>query len=373
MKGDGSSAMKNTPESGLYNAIKLRLSLYGYAVDAAVLLVFAFSGVSVSLAGYFEFYFINEYVRYLLFMLTLSSVFFVIGTAFDLYSTFVIEKDFGFLKLTPVSWIIEKLKSVAISVVFLAPLSILFFWIVRNFPDSWWWMFSAVLVFLSVVLARIAPVLILPLFYKLTPLADESLKGRINALIEGERVRFKGIYSFNLSKKSTKANAGFTGMGSSKKIILSDTLLDSFTEEEIVSVFAHELGHYRRFHILKNLIVSTSVVFLSMFFCHAVSSYLAGAYGFMSISEIPAIPMLLFLLFVFSLATLPLINMISRRFEYEADSFAVRRTGAEPFVSAMKRLSEKNLANLEPHPFIEWFFYSHPSIPKRIKAAEAIR
>jgi STE24 endopeptidase len=361
--------MKNTPESTLYNSIKLRLSIAGYILDAVILVIFAFSGISLLISDYLEFYFINEYFRYFLFMLIFSTVFFVVGTAFELYGTFIIEKDFGFLKLTPVSWCFEKIKSISVSFVIMIPLSLLFFYTIRNFPYSWWWIFSIVLVLLSVVLAKIAPILILPLFYKLTPLENESLREKIRALIKSEKVSFAGIYSFNLSKKSTKANAGFTGIGSSKKIILSDTLLSSFTEEEIISVFTHELGHYRHAHILKNLVLSTCIVFLSMFFCYILSSVLADYSGYASVSEIPAIPLLLLLLFIFSVVTLPFTNMISRRFEYQADAYAVKKSGVEPFISAMTRLSESNLANLDVHPFVEWFFYSHPSIPKRILAA----
>lgn len=365
--------MKNTPESKLYNAIKLRLSIAGYILDAVLLAMFAFSGISPAISDYLEFYFISDYARYLIFMLIFSSVFFAVGIVFELYGTFIIEKDFGFLKLTPVSWFLEKIKSIAVSLVIIIPLSLLFFYVIRNFQNSWWWMFSCVLVLLSVVLARIAPVLILPLFYKLKPLENECLRDKINTLIKNEKVAFSGIYSFNLSKKSTKANAGFTGIGSSKKIILSDTLISSFTEEEIVSVFAHELGHYRHAHILKNLILSTCIVFLSMFFCYISSSYLAAFSGYASVAEIAAIPLLLLMLFFFSIITLPFTNMISRHFEYQADAFAADKAGVIPFISAMTRLSETNLANLEPHPFVEWLFYSHPSIPKRIKAVQIIQ
>ena len=177
-----------------------------------------------------------------------------------------------------------------------------------------------------------------------------------------------------MSKDTKKANAGFTGLGKSKRIILSDTLLEKFTVDEIAVVFAHEAGHYKYKHIVKNIIFSTVVIFISFYLCGMTYSWTVARMGFAQIYDLAALPVLMLYLSIFGLLMMPVTNSISRRYEYQADEYALRTTGdLASFKSTMEKLAEINLSDKEPHPVVEFFFYSHPSIKRRISTAESIR
>ncbi|HQO39941.1 MAG TPA: M48 family metalloprotease, partial [Spirochaetota bacterium] len=170
-----------------------------------------------------------------------------------------------------------------------------------------------------------------------------------------------------------KANAGFTGLGKTKRIILSDTLLENLSVDEIAVVFAHEAGHYKYRHIVKNIIFSTIVIFVSFYLCGLSYEWTVSKMGFTALHDLAALPVLMLYLSLFGLLLMPLTNSISRRYEYQADAYALKTTGnIEAFVSTMEKLAAINLADKEPHPVVEFFFYSHPSIKRRIEAARAL-
>ena len=224
----------------------------------------------------------------------------------------------------------------------------------------------------SILLAQIAPVLIFPLFYKFTPIENEELRSRLLAMCDKVGFKVSGVYKFNMSKTTKKANAAFTGFGRTKRIILGDTLLDSFTEKEIETVFAHELGHYKRGHIKINILISLFGTFIGLFVMANLYTMLLPVFGFQYRYEIAALPLLALIASVYSFFTGPLTAAISRRFEYEADRFAIDTTGdISSFASTMEKLAGQNLANDEPNKLVEFWTYSHPSIKKRIAAARA--
>ena len=172
-----------------------------------------------------------------------------------------------------------------------------------------------------------------------------------------------------MSKNTKKANAAFTGLGKSKRIILGDTLIDNYTQDEIETVVAHELGHYKKKHIIKNIIIGTIASFLTLFLIAVLYENSIGLFGFNSIKEIAALPVLSLWGAVIGLIQSPFNNILSRKFEYEADEYAVTSTGKpESYISTLEKLTEQNLGDKDPHPFVEWFFYSHPSIKNRINA-----
>ena len=182
-------------------------------------------------------------------------------------------------------------------------------------------------------------------------------------------MRVENVYKFDMSKNTKKANAAFTGLGKSKRILLGDTLLENYSKDEIETVIAHEVGHYKKKHIIKNIIIGTASSFLTLFVIAVLYENTIGIFGFNSITEIAALPLLSLWGAVIALIQSPLSNILSRKFEYEADEYAVTVTGkAAPYISTLEKLTEQNLGDKDPHPFIEWFFYSHPSIKNRIKA-----
>jgi STE24 endopeptidase len=262
------------------------------------------------------------------------------------------------------------LVGIAISV----PVVLLFFYFLRTLQDLWWLPVGVALFLFSVILARLAPILIMPLFYKFRPLEDGPLKERIVNLCCSVGMRVGGAFTFNMSKNTKKANAGFTGIGKSKRVILGDTLMEKFTNDEIETVFAHELGHYQHGHIWKGIIVGSVSIFLGLFITAQLYRLSLSSFGFQRIDDIAALPLLTLWLALFGLITSPLINTISRKYEYQADRYALGKTkNHAAFTSAMKKLAEMNLADMTPNPIIEFLFYSHPSIDKRIRKPQAYR
>lgn len=176
-----------------------------------------------------------------------------------------------------------------------------------------------------------------------------------------------------MSKNTKKANAAFTGIGKSKRILLGDTLLDSYTQDEIETVLAHEFGHYKKKHIQKNILLGTIFSFLTLFIISSLYSFSLSYFGFSLITEIAALPILLLWSMLVSIITSPISSYISRKYEYEADDYAVTSTlKPAAFISTLNKLTDQNLGDKEPHPLVEWFFYSHPSIKKRIDAIHKV-
>jgi STE24 endopeptidase len=285
------------------------------------------------------------------------------------YKDFYLEHKYKLSNQTFGRWIFENFKGLVVSLVIGIPILLGFYFMLNRFGQLWWLPFAFLLFIISVVLARLVPVIVLPLFYKITPLEDEGLKGRITMLAEDAGIKVENVFKFNMSKNTKKANAAFTGLGKSKRILLGDTLLDNYNKDEIETVIAHELGHYKKKHILKNLIIGTVASFGMLYIISILYSVSLQWFGFKSIQEIAALPLLSVWAMLVGLIETPLTNILSRKFEYEADEYAVSATNKpEAFISTLNRLTDQNLADRNPHPFVEWFFYSHPSIENRINA-----
>ncbi len=358
-----------------YNTIKIRVTIADMAVGIIFIALLAFSGISqwlvfrITDAGV-----IGDYYIFLLFMAILGAANGIIGLPLDIYSSYIIEHRYGLSNQTIPAWIGERLKSLGVGLGIGIPIALLFFFLIRTAGNYWWIIFSGAIFLFAVLMARVAPVLIFPLFYTFKPLEEPELREKINTLMEKYSIPIKGIFSFNLSKDTKKANAGFTGIGKSKRVILSDTLLEKFTTSEIMVIFAHELGHYLKRHIVKNVFMSGSIIFLSFYVCSGLYDWTRGIYGFQKPGDIAALPILLFYLTATGLIIMPLTNAVSRKFEREADRFAITLSeDPESFISGMEKLADLNLSDKNPHPLVEFLFYSHPSIGKRIQYGAAIK
>ncbi len=255
----------------------------------------------------------------------------------------------------------------------MVPILLALYFCLRNFSSLWWIPAGTAVFFFSVLLARLAPVLIFPLFYKFRPLEEGDLKNRIVALCQKVGMKVSGVFVFNMSKNTKKANAAFTGVGKSKRIILGDTLVANFTDDEIETVFAHELGHFKLRHIWLMMVIGAVSTFVGLFLTSVLYETSLTWFGFASIDTIAALPLLGLWLGLYSLVTAPLSNMISRAHERAADLYAIQTTGKKTdFVNALLKLSRVNLSDASPHPLVEFFFYSHPSIEKRVRAVEEL-
>lgn len=356
----------------VYNKIKIRLTVIDIVLDVVLLLVLAFSGLADTFAAWAAITG-SAYLNFLLFALYASLFFSAFGLPFDFYGSFIVEHRFGLSNQSFFRWVWERVKSLLVSTAIGVPVALVFYYFLRSAGENWWLYFSIFIVFITVILARLAPVIIFPLFYKFKEIEEGEIKERIEKVLSDAGVSIKGIYSFNMSKDTKKANAGFTGLGKTKRIILSDTLIQDFTPAEIAVVFAHEAGHYTHKHIIKNLVFSTAVIFATLFICGKLHALTVGAMGITEIYALQALPVLMLYLSISGLLMMPLTNFISRKYEFQADEYAVRKTAdREAFISAMEKLAAMNLADKEPHPIVEFLFYSHPSIKRRMEFAKGI-
>lgn len=355
-----------------YNAIKLRLSIADIVLNIIIIGILAFSGISPLIEKAVRDYLSNDYLVFLLFITVVGVIYSILDFPFDFYGGYVVEHRFSLSNQSVPAWLFEKIKGAAVGVVVGVPVAMVFYLFLKMTGWLWWLWFSIFMFFISVFLARIAPVVIFPLFYRFRELESEEIRGRIRGLLEGQGISIRGIYSFNLSKDTKKANAGFTGIGRSKRIILSDTLIERFSPDEIAVIFAHEMGHYKKRHIVKSIVLGTASIFLSFFLCGELYRLTLAQLGYSNVYDIAAIPVLFFYLTLFSLVTMPLSNALSRMYEREADRYALEATrDRDSFISSMEKLADLNLADRDPNPVTEFMFYSHPSIKKRIALARA--
>lgn len=299
----------------------------------------------------------------------------VVSLPFELYQTFILEERFNFNKMTWVTFIKDKLKGLLLALLLGVPILGAILWFFQKFP-AWGWAYAWVFLTLaSLVLSFLAPRIILPLFNKFTPLPEGDLKDKI--LNYAKRVGFNisGIYVMDGSKRSTKSNAFFTGFGKTKRIALFDTLLEKHTDNELLAILAHEVGHYKLKHILKNMGISIVKMGIILWLISFFIQYkpLFAAFNMDHVSVHAGLVFFAFLYTPVSLVLALVFNYLSRKYEYEADEFASKTTNApQDLISALKRLSLDNLSNLTPHPFYVVLNYSHPPVLKRIKAIKEL-
>lgn len=352
-----------------YNNTKLLISIAKGVSSFLLLFYFVYSGLSLQLKIYISLYLRNNYLILIAFVLVTGLAGGIIFAPITFYTDYILEHKYNLSNQTIFQWIIEGLKGILVSTAIGIPILLLFFYSLNEFGHNWWLPFAIALFVISILLARVLPVLILPIFYKISPLENEELGLRIKNLALNAGVKIENIYKFDMSKNTKKANAAFTGLGKSKRILLGDTLLSEYSHDEIETVIAHELGHYKYKHILKNIFIGTISSFLTLFLVSLLYAFSLSWFHFNEITDISALPLLVLWMIVIGLIQAPITNVISRRFEYQADEFAISSTRkTKSFISTLEKLTEQNLGDKNPHPFVEWFFYSHPSINKRISA-----
>jgi STE24 endopeptidase len=225
---------------------------------------------------------------------------------------------------------------------------------------------------LFVALAQLAPVLLFPIFYKFEPLDNEDLRRRLVVLSEHAGTHVRGIYRWKLSEKSKKANAALTGLGTTRRIILADTLLDNYAPEEIEAVLAHELGHHVHRHILKSIVVQAAITFFGFWAANWALHFAVDQRMFLQLSDFANLPLLVLVSTILSLLLMPALNAYSRFNERQADRYAFESIASiEAFISSMNKLADQNLAERTPSKWVEMLFHSHPAISRRVAAAEA--
>lgn len=320
-----------------------------------------------------------EPLRTALYFIVLGAVVAIIDAPLTWYGGYVLPRRYGISTQRVGGWVLDGLKSLAISLP-IEILAVLFVYLLLAVsPNAWWvWTGLALLLF-TVVLANLAPILLLPLFYKLTPLPDGDVKERALALAAQAHTRVRGIYAMNMSAKTTAANAAVMGLGNTRRIVIGDTLLNHYTPDEIEVVVAHELGHQVHRDIPKLIAVQTVTMLGGLYLVNLALHAVVGAFpAYQGLSDPATMPLVAAVLGIFGLVVLPLTNGYSRVVERNADGYALESTGkVSAFISAMTRLANQNLAELTPNPLVEFFLYNHPSIGNRLafarKYAEKVR
>jgi STE24 endopeptidase len=352
-----------------YTADSSRFGAVEHFFDDAVTLIILLSGFLPLLVGFILSWELNVILSGLIFFGILALISSVLDIPFSLYSTFVIEKKYGFSTITLKLWIADLIKSLLLSAILMGILLGAMLALIRYAEYSWWFWGWLVFSGFQLLMVWLYPVLIAPLFNKYEPVQDEMLKEAIIALMTKVGLKTEGVFQVDAGKRSTHTNAYFTGLGKTKRIVLYDTLLTSHSSDEILSVLAHEAGHWKKKHIMKQLIF-TEIAALGVFYLiYRLMEWplLYHTFGFEE--KIPYAGLLLIaaLFGTVSFFQTPISAMVMRKFEREADDYCLNLIGtAKPMANALKRLAKDNLANLHPHPFYAWYYYSHPPLAERI-------
>lgn len=352
-----------------YQRFRYWLFLVNYLYSALFLVAFLFSGASLNLKMLVlrpQIYLTNA--LYLLAFLVIMTVAFL---PLSFFRGYVMEHLFGLSNQTLFAWLWDEVKGFLVSTIITVPLGVGAYLLLAEFQE-FWWLYAAILwSAVSFILIYIAPVVISPLFNKFEPVKEESLRQQILSLAEKAGLKIRDVLRTDMSRQTKKANAYFTGIGNTKRIVLGDTLLDNYTQEEISSVVAHEMGHWKMGHLWKGTLLN---IFGSLVGFYLADQVLRASFAYFRLSEIADIAGLPLMVLTFmGLAFLgtPAMNSLSRYFEHQADLFELRLAqNPEATISTFKKLAQQNLSDPSPSPIIEFLLYSHPSISKRIKLAE---
>lgn len=356
-----------------YARISRRLMVLDLAITGAYALAWLLMGWSAALRGWLDGITANPWLVVALFTAVFGGIFYLINLPLSFISGYILPHRFGQSNQTLRGWITDQLKSGLVGGVLGLLMVEVIFAVLRSYPDAWWIWASALLLFFSVILSILAPVLLMPIFYKFVPLGEEynELIGRLRRLSERAGTQVKGVYRFDMSRRTKSANAALTGLGSTRRIILGDTLLTEFTSDEIETILAHELGHHVNRDIPLQIVMEVISTTLGLFLASLVLRWGVEVWGFQGVGDVAVLPLLMLVLGMFGLVTMPLTNGFSRWRERLADRYALQATGKpKAFASAMTRLANQNLAEVDPEPWVEFLLYSHPALEKRIRMAQ---
>jgi STE24 endopeptidase len=362
----------NEDKAAKYHRLKRRASIISLIWSAVLLGGLVLTGWTISLRNTAESIAPAAPVLAYVFLLTLINEAF--GLPLGFYTGFVLERRYGLSNERLGAWLLDQAKSLGLGLVLGGAAASLVYGCIRMSPDRWWLLAGTAFALLIVGLTNLAPVLLLPMFYSVKPLDREALRGRLLALAERAGARVLGAYEWGLSEKTKKANAALTGIGGTRRILVSDTMLAEYTEDEIEVVLAHELAHHVHGDIWKGIAFESALIVAGFYLAARVLTAFADSVGLRGVSDVAGLPVLLLAAGAVSVLMLPAAHAMSRAFERSADRFALTLTkNPGAFISAMRRLGAQNLAEEHPSQIVQWLFYSHPPVRERIAAAQAFR
>ncbi len=371
-----SNPQPDTPEARQYNRTKRWLEMADMVIGVGFLVLLLLTGLNRSLRDISMKTGSDHYwLQLFIYVLLLSAISKFLGIGLDFYS-FRLEHRFNLSNQRLGAWVRDEIKGWVLGLIMGAVIAEIVYALIRISPEHWWIFAWLVFIALFVLFAQIAPVVLFPLFYKFAPLQNEELKSRLMKLGERAGTRIRGVYEWKLSEKSKKANAALTGLGSTRRIIIADTLLQNCNDDEIEAIMAHELGHQVHSHILNSIVMEAIVTLAGFWAANFVLQYatreMQQATKFQHLADFANLPLLVLVSSVLSILLMPALNAYSRLTERQADLYCWKSVpNVRPFITAMEKLTAQNLSERSPSRLVEILFHSHPPISKRIAAAEA--
>jgi STE24 endopeptidase len=362
----------NEDKATRYHRLQRRASILATVLTTAVLALLLFTGASAAIRDLASDWFGPSFVLIAIgYVVVLGIVLELVGLPLAFYRGVTLERRYGLSTQTTSRWWIDHLKAGAISLVFAAVAALIVLSLIRWDPARWWISAAIVFTVILVLLAQLAPVVLMPLFYEITPLTRDTLRDRLVALADKAGTQIAGVFEWRLSDRTKKANAALAGIGRTRRILLSDTLLAEHSDDEIEVILAHELAHHVYRDIWSAIVVETVLIALGCFAADRVLGIFAGSAGLEGKGDVAGLPLLVLAAGAVSLALMPVSNALSRAHERRADRYALTMTGNAPaFITAMKRLAAQNLAEEEPSRLVQVLFHTHPTINARIAVAQ---
>jgi len=356
-----------------YARIQRRLIVLDLAFGGVYMIAWLIFGWSAGLSGWLREISTNAWWIVFLYIVVFGGIYYLLDLPLSFYQGFSLPHRFDMSTQKLTGWIVDQIKGILVGGLLGVIVLEIIYAILRAYPSTWWLWAAGILLIFNVILANLAPVLLMPLFYKFVPLDDEhtDLAMRLIQLAKNSGTYVRGVYKFDMSKRTKAANAALTGLGNTRRIILGDTLLREFTPDEIETVMAHELGHQVHRDIPLGIIFGSITTLIGLFLASLGLNLGVKVLGFAGTADMAALPLLLLVLGFYELVTMPLENGLSRWRERRADEYALDVThNGKAYASALKRLANQNLADADPEPWVEWILYSHPALGKRITMAE---
>jgi STE24 endopeptidase len=357
-----------------YARIRHRLLVADLAIAAVYVLVLLLSGLSAWFKAQLLLVTTHPLVVIALYFLAFSIVYGLFDFPLSYYGGYVLPHRYGLSTQSLKGWLADQAKGGVLSLgIGLVAMEVMYY-LLRAFPSIWWLLTGILFLFFIVVLANLAPLLIVPLFFKFRPLEDEELVSRLVSLAERVGTRVQGVFTIDLSAKTTAANAALMGLGNTRRIVLGDTLMAEYDADEIETILAHELGHHVHGDIWRGIAVQTALTLTGLFLADRLLRWGVAYFAFESLADVAAFPLVAMAVGGLAVLAMPLANAYSRWREGLADQFSLEMTGKpQAFISSMTKLANQNLSEAEPEPWVELLLYSHPAVSKRIKAARGFQ
>ena len=365
---------RSTSRTKSYSSLKHLLSLCSISLSVVFFLGLISSGGLGLIASLCFLVSKNAYLSAIIFIMIIGGALELILFPLNYARSFSIEHKYGLSRQTFYSWAIDYIKGLLLSSALFIAMFVVFYFFLRNFSLLWWFYAGVAYFFVSIVLARVFPMLVIPMFYKLTKISDLPLTERLKALAQKAGVKILDIYNIGLGAKTSKANAAVCGIGKSKRILLSDTMLEKYSQAEIEVTLAHELSHHKHRHFWKLSFLNFALTVFVLYLIDLVLSILLSYGVILTKDGVIAFPFIAVIFILYNFIMLPLTNLISRRYEIQADRDAISLTENPHALSQlMEKLSEQNLSDSSPGWLTKIFFYDHPPASERIALAENIK